>query len=104
MVLNINQEKVDQLDINNIADLFVQGNKHRLRQFGKFTARLSANVYVFWTVHEHRLYVTFSEEMLHTARVHALSRQQKKCYTIYTLLQCYTTVTLCYTKNTEGEF
>lgn len=74
MVLNINQEKVDQLDINNIADLFVQGNKHRLRQFGKFTVRLSANMYAFWTMHEHRLYVTFLQKMSHTACVHALSR------------------------------
>ena len=36
MILSINREKVDQLDIDVIADEFVQGNEHRLRQFGKF--------------------------------------------------------------------
>ena len=48
MILNINWEKLDQLDINNIADQFVQGNEHRPRQLGKFSARLwilSANNY-----------------------------------------------------------
>ena len=38
LLLNINREKVDQLDIDVIADEFVRGNEHRLRQFGKFTA------------------------------------------------------------------
>ena len=38
MLLSINREKVDQLDIDVIADDFVQGSEHRLPQFGKFTA------------------------------------------------------------------
>ena len=38
MLLSINQEKVDQLDIDVIADQFVQGSEHRLRHFGKFAA------------------------------------------------------------------
>ena len=38
MLLNINREKVDQLDIDVIADEFVVGSEHRLRQFGKFRA------------------------------------------------------------------
>ncbi len=37
-LLNMNHEKVDQLDIDVIADEFVQGDEHHLRQFGKFTA------------------------------------------------------------------
>ena len=39
MILNINREKVDQLDIDviHVADEFVQGNEHRFRQFVKFT-------------------------------------------------------------------
>ena len=36
MLLNINKEKIDNLNINTIADEFVQGNEHRLRFFGKF--------------------------------------------------------------------
>ena len=38
LLLNINREKVDQLDIDVIGDEFVRGSEHRLRQFGKFTA------------------------------------------------------------------
>ena len=38
MLLSINQEKVDQLDIDVIADQFVQGSEHRLLHFGKFAA------------------------------------------------------------------
>ena len=37
MLLSINREKVDKLDIDIIADQFVEGSEHRLRQFGKFT-------------------------------------------------------------------
>ena len=37
LLLNINREKVDQLDIDAIGDEFVRGSEHRLRQFGKFT-------------------------------------------------------------------
>ena len=37
MLLSINRERVDKLDINVIADEFVQGSEHRLRLFGKFT-------------------------------------------------------------------
>ena len=37
MLLSINREEVDKLDIDVIADEFVRGNEHRLRQFGKFT-------------------------------------------------------------------
>ena len=42
MLLSINREKVDQLDIDVIADQFVVGirSEHRLRQFGKFTANV----------------------------------------------------------------
>ena len=36
MLLNINKQKIDNLDINIIADEFVQGSEHRLRFFGKF--------------------------------------------------------------------
>ena len=39
MLLSINREKVDQLDIDVIADRFVQGSEHRLRQFGKFATK-----------------------------------------------------------------
>ena len=51
MMLNINWEKLDQLDIDNIADQFVQGNEYRLRQPGKFSGRpwiLSANNYAYF--------------------------------------------------------
>ena len=37
LLLNINREKVDQLDIDAIGDEFVRGSEHRLHQFGKFT-------------------------------------------------------------------
>ena len=37
LLLNINQEKVDQLDIDAIGDEFIRGSKHRFRQFAKFT-------------------------------------------------------------------
>ena len=37
MVLNISKERLDGLDLNAIADVFVQGNEHRLRVFGKST-------------------------------------------------------------------
>ena len=37
LLLNLNQEKVDQLDIDAIGDEFIRGSEHRLRQFGKFT-------------------------------------------------------------------
>ena len=40
MLLSINREKVDQLDIDVIADQFVVGSEHRLCQFGKFTANV----------------------------------------------------------------
>ncbi len=33
MLINMNHENVDQLDIDVIADEFVQGNEHRLRWF-----------------------------------------------------------------------
>ena len=36
MLLNINKQKIDDLDINIIADEFIQGSEHRLRVFGKF--------------------------------------------------------------------
>jgi hypothetical protein len=32
MLLNINREKVDYLDLDDIADQFVQGSEHHLRQ------------------------------------------------------------------------
>ena len=38
MLLNINREKVDQLDIDVIVDEFVVDSEHRLHQFGKFRA------------------------------------------------------------------
>ena len=38
MLLNINRGKVDQLDINVIADQFIQGSEHRLPHFGKFSS------------------------------------------------------------------
>lgn len=38
MLLNINHERVDNLDMNIIAYQFVQGSEHRLRQFGRFSA------------------------------------------------------------------
>ena len=41
MLLSINREEVDKLDIDVIADEFVQGCEHRLRQFGKFTNNAS---------------------------------------------------------------
>ena len=37
LLLNLNQKKVDQLDIDAIGDEFIRGSEHRLRQFGKFT-------------------------------------------------------------------
>ena len=37
MLLNINKDRVDKLDIDDIANQFVQGNEHRLRTFGRFT-------------------------------------------------------------------
>ena len=37
MLLNINKEKVDKLDIDAVADEFVQGSANHLRQFGKFS-------------------------------------------------------------------
>ena len=37
MILNIYQEDVDSLDIDTIANEFIRGSEHRLRQFGKFT-------------------------------------------------------------------
>lgn len=37
LLLNINREKVDQLDSDAIGDEFVRGSEHRLHQFGKFT-------------------------------------------------------------------
>ena len=41
-LLNLNQAKVDQLEIEGIGDEFIRGSEHRvyvfpLRQFGKFT-------------------------------------------------------------------
>ena len=36
MLLNINKQKIDDLDINTIADESVQGSEHCLRFFGKF--------------------------------------------------------------------
>ena len=36
MLLTLNKEKVDQLDIDNIADQFVQESQHCLCKFGKF--------------------------------------------------------------------
>ena len=39
MLLNINKETVDSLDIDKIANQFVQGSEHRLRMFGKFTSQ-----------------------------------------------------------------
>ena len=38
MLLNINREKVHQLDIDVIADEFVVGSEQRLCQFGKCNA------------------------------------------------------------------
>ena len=37
LLLNLNQEKVDQLDIDASGDEFIRGSEHRLHQFGKFT-------------------------------------------------------------------
>ena len=37
MLLNMNKEKVDKLNIDEIADNFVQGSENSLRQFGKFS-------------------------------------------------------------------
>ena len=37
ILLSINREEVDSLDIDVIADEFVQGSEHHLHQFGKFT-------------------------------------------------------------------
>ena len=36
MVLNIYTEDLDNLDLNDIANQFVQSNEHRLQIFGKF--------------------------------------------------------------------
>ena len=36
LLLNLNQEKVDQLDIDAVGDEFIRGSEYRLRQFGKF--------------------------------------------------------------------
>ena len=36
LLLNINKEKVDFLDLDIIANEFVQGSEHRLKIFGKF--------------------------------------------------------------------
>ena len=36
MLLNINQESLDKLIIDVIAEEFVRGNEHRLSQFGHF--------------------------------------------------------------------
>ena len=36
MLLNINKQKIDDLDINTVADKFVRGIEHCLRFFGKF--------------------------------------------------------------------
>ena len=36
ILLNIKKQKFDNLDINIIADEFVQGSEHRLQFFGKF--------------------------------------------------------------------
>ena len=38
ILLSINREKVDKLDIDVIADQFVQCSEHRLRHFGKFAS------------------------------------------------------------------
>ena len=37
MLFSINRERVDRLDIDAIADEFVQGSEHRFHLFGKFT-------------------------------------------------------------------
>ena len=36
MLLNINKERVDKLELDSIANQFVQGSEHRLRVFGRF--------------------------------------------------------------------
>ena len=36
MLLNINKQKIDDLEINTVADEFARGSEHRLRFFGKF--------------------------------------------------------------------
>lgn len=36
MILSIYKERVDAIDINDIANQFIQGNEHRLKVFGKF--------------------------------------------------------------------
>ena len=41
MLLSINREEVDKMDIDVIADEFVQGSERHLRQFGKFTNNAS---------------------------------------------------------------
>ena len=38
MLLNINKDRVDKLEIDSIANQFVQGSEHRLRMFGTFTS------------------------------------------------------------------
>ena len=38
ILLSINRKKVDNLDIDVIANQFVQGSEHRLRHFGKIAS------------------------------------------------------------------
>ena len=37
MVLHVHKEKTDALKLVNVANEFVFGSEHRLKQFGKFT-------------------------------------------------------------------
>ena len=36
MIMSVHKEKTDLLDINQLGNAFVQGNDHRLQQFGHF--------------------------------------------------------------------
>ena len=38
MLLNLNKDRVDKLEIDSVANQFVQGSEHCLRMFGKFTS------------------------------------------------------------------
>ena len=38
MLLDLNTEEVNEVNIDNVANQFVQGSEHCLRKLGKFTA------------------------------------------------------------------
>ena len=45
MQLNLNREKLDQINLRDIGNKFIRGNEHRLRQFGIFSDMLIKSRY-----------------------------------------------------------